>query len=82
MHRVHALGYVCLGIVITAVIAVPVGAARSDETQVGRYQISSSDTRAFVIDTATGVVWGKKLEASDGDWGQDFYGNKLTPAHQ
>jgi len=82
MNRLQALGAFSLGVVVTLVVAVLVGAARPDEPTVGRYQISSSDRRAFVIDTATDVVWGKKVNDDDGDWGPDFYGNKLTPAHQ
>ena len=84
MKRLQALGCFSLGVVVTSTAALLVGAARSDDAPVGRYQISNSDHFAFIIDTATGAVMRKKLYDTDVDWGlppggdNEFYGEKRT----
>jgi hypothetical protein len=86
MNRMRAFACFALGVVVTLAAQLLLGAARPDEGQVGRYQISNSDHFAFIIDTANGTVLRKKLYENDNDWGiqgeGDFYANKLKPAHQ
>ena len=50
---------ILLGVLLCAVIVLCVAAAESRSS--GRYQISTANGYAFVIDTDTGQVWGANV---------------------
>jgi hypothetical protein len=80
MHRHQALGYVAVGIIVTTLAALVIGAGRTEEPRIGRFQISACNHHAYIIDTTTGVVWDHQIHETDGDWGPgEFHANKLEP---
>ena len=72
MNRNSDLCKVVLGILLGMGAILALGASRTDEPKLGRYQITTSDTRAYIIDTATGRVWEKFTDRSAGSTDPDF----------
>lgn len=65
-----------IGVLITVVVCLALGASHSTGTHsCGRYQLAAGESSyAYVIDTATGQVWG-----AVGTGRQDFYKPKNLP---
>jgi hypothetical protein len=53
----HAVAVFMTGALTMAALAVGLGAVRTSEPQVGRFQISAGNDDAYVVDTITGKVW-------------------------
>ena len=66
-----------IGAVGAVVIACVFGAMSPAGPVVGRFQIGTSQSAAFVLDTTTGQVWEKRLVANQGKVSQNFAESKL-----
>jgi hypothetical protein len=47
------------GVILAALVLLALGASLNNPPQPGRFQIETTGSHVFVIDTATGQVWGK-----------------------
>jgi hypothetical protein len=69
------------GIAVTVIVALSVGAgavAPQTEAPIGRFKMKMTENRAYIFDTATGMVWENLSNAATND--QGFKANKLAPA--
>jgi hypothetical protein len=58
-----------IGVLLTAVVCLALGARQPAESHsCGRYQVAAADYHAYVIDTATGKVWGKTTTGKGAFW--------------
>lgn len=80
--------HLAAGIITVAAVVVwpyhPPAAARPapplppQPTQVGRFQMATTAGHVYVLDTATGQVWGTFVSASQGSSDKDFKDPKVT----
>jgi len=64
-----------IGVLLAVVVFLALGAAHSTGPHTcGRYQIEAAEYHAYVIDTATGQVWGKS-----GTGNREFHKPKNQP---
>jgi hypothetical protein len=66
-----------VGLALGLVMAAALGAGVRYEQQSGRYQITTNEGHAFVLDTVTGEVWEKFEGSSSGDNTPGFSDTKL-----
>ena len=67
-----------IGAVLAAVILLTLGATQNDAPQVDRFRIASTTNNVFVLDTATGQVWGKHVVPRQGTQNQEFMDPRLS----
>lgn len=66
-----------IGVVLTMLLFVALGAVNNPATQVDRFQIRTNNAHVFVIDTVTGQVWEKFVHDGGGTTSKDFSNSKL-----
>lgn len=52
---------VIIGVVLTGILVVAMGATYHPARPCGRYQLTLSDDYAYIIDTENGRVWQKRI---------------------
>ena len=67
-----------IGAVLTGFVLLAFGAALSHSPQVDRFRFGASGSHVFVIDTATGQVWGKYVTPRQDLTNQEFMKPKLS----
>lgn len=66
-----------IGVALTVVVLLALGASLSHSPQVDRFRFGASGSHVFVIDTATGQVWGKYVTPRQDLTNQEFMKPKL-----
>ena len=67
-----------IGAVLAAIILLALGASLKESPQVDRFRITSTTNNVFVLDTATGQVWGKHVVPRQGMQSQEFMDPRLS----
>lgn len=66
-----------MGAVLTTFILLALGASLNSSPQVDRFRFGASANYVFVIDTATGQVWGKYVTPRRDMTSEEFMSPKL-----
>ena len=66
-----------MGVVLAVFVLLALGASLKDLPQVDRFRIASTANNVFVLDTATGQVWGKYVVPRRDAKGQEFMNPRL-----
>ena len=69
---------VLTGAVLAVFILLTLGASLTRSPQVDRFRFGASGNHVFVIDTATGQVWGKYVTPRRDMTSQEFMSPKLS----
>ena len=67
-----------MGAVLTVFILLALGASLNSSHQVDRFRFGASGNHVFVIDTATGQVWGKYVTPRRDMTSQEFMSPQLS----
>jgi len=67
-----------IGAVLTVSVLLALGASLNGPPQVERFRLATSPGHVFVIDTATGQVWGKYVIPRQDMKGQEFMEPRLS----
>ncbi len=70
---------IIIGLALGLLTAGALGAGLIHDQQAGRFQLSTNEGHAFVLDTVTGQVWEKFEPTGAGDGDADFGNPKLKP---
>jgi len=65
------------GAVLTVLVLFALGASLNDSPQPGRFQVETTASHVFVIDTAMGQVWGKYVIPRRDAKGEEFLEPRL-----
>lgn len=65
------------GLAAGVVVTLTLGATNAAPGGVGRYQVSTGDSMAFVVDTQTGQIWTARMSNAALQTDADFKTSKL-----
>lgn len=78
MKTMFDIRSVLIGAVLAVFLLLALGASLNSSPQVDRFRFGASGSHVFVIDTATGQVWGKYVTPRRDMTSQEFMGPKLS----
>ena len=71
-----------VGAALTAFVLLALGASLGESPQAGRFQVETTANNVFVVDTATGQVWGKYVSPRQDIKDEEFISPRLSPDRQ
>ena len=71
-----------VGAALSALVILALGASLADSPQAGRFRIQTTASNVFVLDTATGQVWGKYVSPRRDIKDEEFMSPRLSPDRQ
>jgi hypothetical protein len=81
MKTAYDLKSFLIGVLLTVLVVLTLGATKDESPQVGRFRVETNRNHVFVVDTVTGQVWEKYVRVSEGTTSQNFAEPKLR-AHK
>ncbi|MFC1636118.1 hypothetical protein ACFL5Z_14880 [Planctomycetota bacterium] len=78
MKKMFDIRSVLIGAALAVFLLLALGASLNSPPQVDRFRFGASASHVFVIDTATGQVWGKYVTPRRDMTSQEFMNPKLS----
>jgi hypothetical protein len=77
MRTTYDLKSSLIGVLITALVVLALGAIKDESYQVGRFRVETNRNHVFILDTMTDQVWEKYVRVSEGTTSENFAEPKL-----